>query len=117
MIVVEVEPLRDPKPVSPDQETPAVAGSLLTVAVINCVVFWSIEKGCAGARLTLIGGLIVMLSPLVVAVLPTESVSLTLNGYVPATVGGPAVMEVDAPEAELNANPVGRGFPATTDHV
>ena len=67
--------------------------------------------------MTPIGGLIVMLRPAVVAVLPTESVSLTLNGYVPAAVGGPAVIEVVVPEAELRFNPVGRGLPATTDHV
>ena len=58
-----------------------------------------------------------MLSPLVVAELPTESVSLTANGYVPATDGGPAVMDVVVPAAELKANPIGRGLPATTDHV
>jgi len=78
--VVDVDPLNEPAPVSEDQVTPALLGSLLTVAVMSCVVFWSIEKGCAGDRLMLIGPLIVMLKPLVVAVLPTESVNFTENG-------------------------------------
>ncbi len=115
MTVVDVCPLSEPSPVSVDQLTPALFGSLLTVAVINCVVFWSIAKGCVGDRVMLIGGLIVMLRPLVVAVLPTESVSFTANGYVPATVGGPAVIDVLVPAAKLRASPVGRGLPATID--
>ena len=65
----------------------------------------------------LIGGLIVMLRPLVEAVLPTESISLTVNGNVPAAVGGPAVIDVLAPAAKLRFKPVGRGLPATTDQV
>ena len=117
VIVVVVEAVSDPSPVNADHVTPALAGSLLTVAVTNWVVFWSMAKGCAGARITLIGELMVMLRPLVVALLPTESISLTAKGYVPATVGGPAVIEVLAPVAELKANPVGSGFPATIDHV
>jgi hypothetical protein len=59
----------------------------------------------------------VMLRPLVVVALPTESVSLTVNGYVPAVVGGPAVIDVLAPLAALRTNPGGRGFPATMDQV
>ena len=117
VIVVDAGPVSEPSPVTADQVTPALLKSLLTVAVINCVVFWSIAKGSAGDKVTLIGGLIVMLRPVVVAVLPTESVSLTVNGNVPAAVGGPAVIDVLAPAAELRLNPVGRGFPATIDHV
>lgn len=74
-------------------------------------------NGCAGDRVTVIGGLIVMLKPLVVAVFPTESINLTVNGYVPAAVGGPAVIDVLAPLAELRLNPVGKGFPAMIDHA
>ena len=74
-------------------------------------MFWSIEKGCDGDKVTLSAGLIVMLSPLVVAVLPTESVSLTANGNVPDADGGPAVIDVLAPVAALRLNPVGRDSP------
>jgi hypothetical protein len=115
--VLVVDPLNEPSPVSVDQVTPALLGSLFTVAVINCEVFWSIENGCAGEKVTLMAGLIVMLRPLVVAEFPTESVSLTENGNVPDADGGPAVIEVLAPDAELRLNPVGNGFPTTTDHV
>jgi hypothetical protein len=114
---VDVGPLSEPSPVSADQVTPALLGSLFTVAVISCDVFWSIAKGSVGDSVTLIGRLIVILRPLVVAVFPTESVSLTVNGNVPAALGGPAVIDVLAPDAELRFKPVGRGLPATTDHV
>ena len=79
MVIVVVEPLKKPA-VGTDQVTPALLGSLFTVAVIICGVFSSIAKGCAGDKEILIGGLIVMLRPVVVAVFPTESVNLTVNG-------------------------------------
>jgi hypothetical protein len=39
VIVLDVEPVREPRPVNPDQVTPALFGSLFTVAVTNCAVF------------------------------------------------------------------------------
>lgn len=75
-----VAPVSDPRPERLDQFTPAFFESLFAVAVISCVVFWSIANGLEGEKVTLIGGLIVMLRPLVVAALPTESISLTVNG-------------------------------------
>jgi hypothetical protein len=73
-------------------------------------------NGLDGENVTLIGGLMVMLRPLVEAVLPTESTNLTVNGYVPAVVGGPAVIDVVVPVAALKLKPGGR-LPALTDQV
>ena len=39
VIVVDVDPLSEPRPVTADHVTPALSGSLLTVAVTNCVLF------------------------------------------------------------------------------
>ena len=38
VVVVVVDQVSEPNPVTADQVTPALAGSLLTVAVISCVV-------------------------------------------------------------------------------
>ena len=74
-----IEPLNEPSPVTVDQVTPALLGSLFAVAVISWLVFWSMANGLVGENVTLIAGLIAILRVLVEAVLPTESVSLTLN--------------------------------------
>jgi hypothetical protein len=73
-------------------------------------------NGLVGEKVTLIAGLMVMLRLLEAAVLPTESTSFTVNEYVPAAVGGPAVIEVLAPEAELKPKPAGR-LPETMDQA
>ena len=82
LYVIEVvdAAVSEPRPVTADQLTPALPGSLFAVAVISCVVFWSMVNGLVGENVTLIAGLIEMLSPVVVAALPTESTSLTVNG-------------------------------------
>jgi hypothetical protein len=80
VVVVVVEPVSDPRPVTADHVTPALLGSFVTVAVTNCVLPWSSVTGPVGENPTVIAGLIVTLSPVVVAVLPTESVNLTAKG-------------------------------------
>ena len=101
---VVVWPLKVPRPVTVDQFTPALLGSLLTVAVTNCVLLWSSVTGLAGDRPTVIATLMVMLRFPVVAVKPSESVTLTLNVKGPAVVGGPALI---SPVVAPNVNPPG----------
>ena len=62
VVEVIVEPVTDPRPVATDQFTPALFGSLFTVAVTNCVLPWSSVTGLTGENPTVIAGLIVMLS-------------------------------------------------------
>ena len=79
VVEVVVEPLSDPSPVTADQFTPALLGSLLTVAVTSFVSPWSRVTGLLGDNATLIAALIVILRLPVVAVKPSESVTLTVN--------------------------------------
>ena len=96
---MDVEALRLPRPVTVDQVTPAWLGSLATVAVINCVVPWSIDFGLLGDNVTEIAAVIVIEREPVVAVKPRESVTFTVNVNVLATVGGPALINpVEAPK-------------------
>jgi hypothetical protein len=92
--VLVVDPVNDPRPLVIDQFTPALPGSLVTVAVINCVLPWSRVTGVAGASPTVIAALIVTLRPLAVAVKPNESVTFTLNCKVVAVVGVPLITPV-----------------------
>jgi hypothetical protein len=64
----------------------------LTVAVTSCVLVWSSVTGPVGDKVTEMAGLIVMLRVPVVAVLPSESVTFTVNVDVPDAVGGPALI-------------------------
>ena len=102
VVVVVVEPLKEPRPVTADHVTPAAGlGSLLTVAVTDCVLVWSSVTGPVGDNDTEIAALIVMLRLPVVAVLLTESVTFTVKVNVPAAVGGPALIApVAAPKVK-----------------
>ena len=97
MVAVGVDPESEPPPVTTDQITPALLGSLFTVAVTNCVFPWSRVTGLAGDSPTVIGGLIVMLRLLDETVLPTESVTCTAKCKVPAVAGVPVTMPLLAP--------------------
>ena len=60
-VVAELCPVNEPSPLVSAQVTPALLGSLLVVAVINCVTPWSKLSGLAGDSATVMAGLIVML--------------------------------------------------------
>ena len=62
VVEVVVEPVSAPRPDTADQFTPALLGSLVTVAVTNCVLPRSSVAGLRGENPMVIAGLIVILS-------------------------------------------------------